>query len=46
MRTALAEARSVDAGEGAQRVVAEEVRELRFAIDALMRRVRKNSENI
>ena len=46
MTTAVAEARAADAGEGAQGVVAEEVRELRLALDALTCRVRNNSENI
>ena len=46
MTTAVAGARAVDEGEGAQGVVVEEVRELRLALYALTCRVRTTCENI
>ena len=46
MTTDFAEARAADAGEGAEVVFAEELRELRLAIDALTCCVRNNNENI
>ena len=44
--TAVAEAHAADAGEGVQGVVAEELDELRLALNGLTCRVRNNSENI
>ena len=46
MTTAVAEARAADSGEGAQGVVAEELRGLLLALDALTCRIRNNSEKI
>ena len=46
MTTSMAESSAVDGGEGSQGIVAEEVRELRFALDELTCCVYMNSENI